>query len=375
MPGQLLKRGERRWLIRVFVGRDARGKRTYENQTVLGTKREAEAALADLLSKRNNGQLVLRTKVTVNDHLDEWLRDTVAPKRRVRTVEDYAYTLDRYVRPHLGAMAIQKVEPKHVRAMINTLRKTLSGRTVRKAHEVIRNALEGAVAEGILKENPARGALVKAALPPIVRVERETVPIDKVQKFVEATEGRRLRAYWLTLLFGGFRPEEALALRWTDLRGDAVTVRRVFSDKPGKPLRVEDTKSTTSARTVILPVVVLDALKEHRTRQAEDRLKAGPAWHDEGLVFCNEVGEPLRQDRTRDEYKALLKAAELPPMRIYDLRHSAGTLLLEMGEDVAIVSKMLGHSSIQLTVDTYGHVTRGMQQRTADRFNQLTATG
>jgi integrase len=196
----------------------------------------------------------------------------------------------------------------------------------------------------------------------------------KVQKFIEATKDERLGAYWLVLLFGGLRPSEALGLQWDDIQGDTISIQRTLVDKVGG-LHFAPTKTKKSRRAVVVPGVVVDALKAHRKRQAAEQLKAGEAWRGEGLVFCNQVGGPIRQSQTRKSFKRLRKVAELPPMRIYDLRHSAATLLLEMGEDLKVVSERLGHSTITLTADTYSHVTRGMQERAAAKLDKLAAMG
>jgi integrase len=372
MAGQIIKRGDRTWLLRVYVGRAADGKRKYLNKTVRGTKKEADQELRRLLTRRDTGQLQAKPKETVSEYLDSWLETTARPSVRSRTYQDYTDTLKRYVRPHLGDVQLARVTPVEIRAMLVKLRALgLSGRTVRKAHEVIRNALEQAVSDRLLPENPARGRLVRKALPPKERKERQTVPVEAVSAFLAAAGEDRLFAYWCVLLFGGLRPSEALALRWEDVQVDTVNVQRVLVDRPGLALTFAPPKSQKSRRAVVLPTVTVRALREHRRQQIEERLSAGDVWQDHGLVFCNAIGQPLRQDQTRSSFKRLLKAAQLPPMRIYDLRHSNATLLLAAGEDLKVVSERLGHSTIALTADVYSHVSRGMQERAASKLDAL----
>lgn len=375
MAGQLINRGDRRWIVRVFVGRDARGQRTYVNQTVHGNKKDADAALTALLNQRNTGQLTAKTKITLDAFLDDWLKEVVSVSCRWRTHEDYAYTLGKYVRPTLGSLPVQGVTSKVIAAMLRDLHASgLSARSVRKVREVLRNALEYAVAERILLGNPARGQLVGKSLPKIVKAERQTVSLANLNQFLNTAREDRDAACWILLLLGGFRPEEVLALRWSDIQGDTATVRRVLVDKTGKPLRYEEPKTNLSGRAVMLPSMAVAALKDHRKRQAAERLKAGGAWNDEDLVFPNEIGEPIRQARLRRRFKTLLKHAALPPMRVYDLRHSMATLMLESGVDLKTVSERLGHSTITLTADTYAHVTRGMQEQAVAKLEKLTGT-
>lgn len=374
MAGQIIRRGDRTWLLRVFVGRDGGGKRRYHNKTVHGTKKEADAALRALLGQRDRGQLLTIPKSTVNEYLNSWL-NTIAPSVAARTLGDYAETLSLYCRPHLGQLLLASVTPVEVRSMLAQLQKAdLKPRTVRKAHEVLRNALEQAVADGFLTNNPARSRLVSKALPAKEHVERPTVTRDQLSAFINASADRRLNAYYLAMLFCGLRPEEALALRWSDATEKKVTVRRVLVDgKHGMVPHFTKPKTKKSARSIPLPEIVIAALLRHRRTQIAEQLIAGPAWQGQDLIFCDEVGAPLRQDRTRREFKALLKAAQLPPMRPYDLRHSAATLLLEAGEDLKVVSELLGHSTIVLTADTYAHVTPGMKERAVAKLDRLTA--
>ena len=375
MAGQIIKRGDS-FLLRVPLGRDAAGKRLYKNATFRGTKKEAEKELTKLLRLRDTGQLQAARKETVGEYLELWLETTAKPSVRARSLHSYRETAKRYVLPYVADLRLSAVNPADVRAWLTKLgAKGLSPRTIRKAHEVLRNALEQAVVDSLILTNPARGRLVRKALPKMERKERTTIPPEKIPAFIEAAEEERLGAYFLLLLTGGLRPSEGLALRWTDLRGDTIRVERVLVDVERQPLYFAPTKSRESTRAIVLPKFTLEALKDWKRRQAEERLKAGPAWTDNGLIFPDEVGQPLRQDNTRIPFGRLLKRAELPPMRIYDLRHSAATLLLEAGEDLTVVKERLGHSTIVLTADTYKHARRGSQERAAGKFDQLASGG
>jgi integrase len=240
------------------------------------------------------------------------------------------------------------------------------------AHEVLRNALEQAVSDKLIRDNPARARLVRKALPQKEVRERVTVPADAVGRYLEAANADRLAALWILQLMAGLRPSEALALRWSDVTGNAVSVVRVLVDKAGVPVHFEKPKSKTSRRAVVVPPVVVDALDAHRKRQATERLAAGPAWKGNELIFCDEVGGSLRQDHVRHRFGKLCEAAKLPEgLTPYALRHSCATLLLEQGVALKIVSERLGHSTIALTADTYSHVTPSMQQQAADALGRL----
>src|SRR6266542_5740727 len=157
------------------------------------------------------------------------------------------------------------------------------------------------------------------------------------------------------------RQGELFGLRWADVNLQTGSVR---------PVRQLKTKS--SRRQIFLPRIAVEALTAHHERQGQERRLAGTAWEDNGLVFPNQVGRPINPSNfmPRDFYP-LLKRAGLPRMRFHDLRHSAATLLLELGIHPKVVSEMLGHSQIGITLDLYSHVTATMQQQAVAALDGL----
>jgi integrase len=372
--GQIIPKGDKKWLVRVFDGRDGTGKRRYVSELVHGGKKDADKALTRLLAQKDAGTLGVKPKSTVGEYLDAWLETTVKPSVRDRTYNDYVSVLKTYVRPYLATARLSALTPVEVRGWLVKLRdKGLGSRTIRKAHEVLRNALEQAVSDRLIRENPARSRLVKKALPQKEQTKPVVVRTEQVGAFLEAVEGHRLSALFVVQIFSGLRPSEALALRWSDVRGNTISVTRALVDQNrGKPLHFAPPKSKTSRRAVIVPDVVTRALAAHRKRQAAERLEAGESWDDGDLIFCNEIGQPLRQGHVRRHFAVLSKAAGLPEgLRPYGLRHTCATLLLERGVPLKVVSERLGHSSIALTADTYSHVTPSMQQQASDALGEI----
>jgi integrase len=372
VAGQLIPRGPNTWLLRVFTGRAA-GKRTYHNETYRGTKKGADAKLAKLLTEHSEGRLVSRSRQTVDAYLTIWL-EGIEGSVRARTHAAYTATCKTYIRPHLGAHRLTELDEVTVRGFYAKLRKKgLAPRTIRSVHEVLRNALESALEMRLIRSNPAAARIVRRVLPTLKHTPRPTVLAgDPLEAFLTAAAADEHEVYWLLLLFGGLRPEEALALQWADLEADRVHVRRVLVDAPGVPLHFENPKSDTSRRAVTLPPVVVEALTAHRARQAKARLLVGEEWQDGDLVLCNPFGQPLRQGALRRRWAKLRTAAKLPEeMRVYDLRHSMASLLLAAGESPKIVQERLGHSSVALTLQTYSHAHPDAQKGAADKLGGL----
>jgi integrase len=153
------------------------------------------------------------------------------------------------------------------------------------------------------------------------------------------------------------------------------SVQRLAADvKSGRKseLRATETKTHGSRRTIALPDSVIRELRVHRARQAHDRLVAGMSWEDHGLAFTNRIGRPIEPILLHREYKSLLKKSGLRiTLRFHDLRHSAASLLLAQGVHPRAIMELLGHSSITVTMDVYGHVLPAMMREAADKMDAL----
>jgi integrase len=125
-------------------------------------------------------------------------------------------------------------------------------------------------------------------------------------------------------------------------------------------------KTRGSRRTVKLSQTALEALRSHLERQLREIDRIGSMWCENGLIFASELGKPLdRHDLTTRRFKSLLRRAALPTIRFHDLRHTCATLLLSKNVNPKIVSEMLGHATIAITLDTYSHVLPTMQESAA----------
>jgi integrase len=195
-----------------------------------------------------------------------------------------------------------------------------------------------------------------------------TLSPEQARILLEAAAGARLEALYVLAINTGMRQGELLALRWTDvdLNAGALHVRATLQ-RTREGFVFTEPKTTSSRRQVALTRAAVEALRSHHTRQAEERLHVGAAWEDDDLVFANEVGQPLDATAVlRRSFYPLLERSNLPRIRFHDLRHTAATLLLGQGVHPKIVSEMLGHSQIAITLDLYSHVTPTMQRQAVE---------
>jgi integrase len=139
-------------------------------------------------------------------------------------------------------------------------------------------------------------------------------------------------------------------------------VRRSLSYVPQKGLSEQEPKTASSRRSITLPSFALEALKAHRTAQKAQLLQAGVKWTDQCLVFCSKQGGYLWHMNIQKAFKRLLQGAELPAIRFHDLRHTAAVALIMKGVHAKVIQEILGHSTITITMDIYGHVFPSMQR-------------
>lgn len=170
----------------------------------------------------------------------------------------------------------------------------------------------------------------------------------------------------------GMRRGEILALKWANIDFDKKTIyiSNSLIETDGEII-MQDPKTETSRRTIYMPDVVIKALKEHKKKQAQNKLMLGQNYNDDDFVCCWDNGQPFRPDFITHAFTKVLKKLNLPHVRFHDLRHTHVTLLLQQDVHPKIVQERLGHSSISMTLDTYSHVLPNMQQEAANRIDEL----
>lgn len=369
--GQITKRGNS-WRVSVFVGRDENGKRRYDTQTVKGSKKDAQTALNAMLRDKDLGLLGDARKQTLNEYLNIWLETIAKPRLHPRTFGDYGDLMRLYIRKPLGHIKLADLKAAHIQKVYAEMQsQELSPRRVRYTHAVLRSALQHAVKTDVLPRNVA--TLVQ--LPKQTRKEMDVLNQTEVGAFLEAVQGERFATMFSFALATGCRPEEYFSLQWKDIdfeKGTATIRRALITHRTGGGWHFSEPKTKQSRRTIPLPTSTLKELKTHRRNQLEAKLKLGTKWSDFDLVFPSEVGTPLNPANITRAFKKALENAEIrTSIRLYDLRHTTATLLLQAGVNPKVVSERLGHSTIVLTLDVYSHVLPSMQKDATEQLEEL----
>ena len=399
-------------------------------------KAKAPLPDADDVRKRARTGRPLEVTFTVEQWLADWLRakeKTLAPTTHLL----YSTHITNYLIPLLGHHRLDRLRAVHVRmameqiaedaetiaaenaarhamvaaakkawhdhnaAAAKTARAALQqmppfrrppqAATIQRIRAALRSALSDAVDQQLIDVNPAKlvklpsGKRPKPLMWTDARVEawRKTGErpgsvmvwtAPQTQAFLARAARHRLFALYLVITYCGLRRGEACGLRWADidLKSDMLTVAQQIV-QIGWQTDIGDTKTDAGERTVAIPKSVHLALNDRRLAADSEQLDFGPAWLDTGLVFTNRDGTALHPAMVTDLFNALAREAGLPPIRLHDLRHGTATHALTAGVAMKVVSEMLGHSNIAITMDTYTAVVdeakRSAAQAIAEQFD------
>lgn len=371
MRGHVQKRGGT-WSYVLYLGRDPDGKKKYKWVGGHRTKREAEDALVSALERLRTGMWTDPGRTTVGEFLEQWL---AATETRVRpnTARSYRQMVRDWVVPRAGSVLLANLNAAHLRTVEGELlaegrgdgKGGLAPSSVLKCHRMLKHAFKDAVRWGLLPRNP-----MDLVDPPRVAQSESTVwSAPEARRFLDGIADDRLFAMWVLFLTTGMRRGEMAGLMWSDLdteRGVLVVQRAVVS--AGRGTEVAEPKTRRSRRSLPLDEMTLVALKVHRRAQLAERLRAGEAWSDSGRMFTGVDGAPLHPDTISAAFAKIVRKADVPKIRLHDLRHTSATVAMEAGVHPKIVSERLGHSTIQITLDLYSHATPTLQAEAADRI-------
>jgi len=337
----------------VFLGYGPTG-RPIRKTVSAATRAELQKKFKELQRQLDDGLPAPDTSITVSYLIERWSKDVLSHQVSASASRNYLSVANRHIIPMIGRKRLTELTTSDVDRLISKkMGEGLSVSSVRRIRSVLAQAIDQGIRWGWVNRNVA----TLARAPKSVRSEGRTLTVEEARHFLDQLKGHRLECLFTLMLMTGVRRGEALGLQWIDLdtRKGVITVRRQLRrDVDG--LVIRDTKTQRSRRVVNLPRPMLDMLKSHRKEQDAARSALGPAWNESGFIFTTAIGGPLDPRNLLRDFKKVCRDAGLGDWHLHELRHSAASLMLAQGVKLQVVSEVLGHSSIRMTADVYGHI-------------------
>ena len=377
------KRRHGSWSYRLDVGIDpATGKRRQERRSGFATQAEAEAALANVITRVETGRFRHDERLTLAEYLTRWLVEKDALVRAT-TMRDYRRHVEIQLIPNLGRIRLRELRTSQISALLRDLAAGGLGITsVRRVHATLRSALGDAVRAELVQTNAATNAVV----PRQARPKNHPWEPEELGHFLDHAASDPFAPIFELIAMAGLRRGEAAGLRWSDIdlvHGLLVVRQQIVQldadshacglcgDQHRGLVITAPKTASGEARRVDLGQTAAGTLLTHRLAQDHEKVIWGDVYRDHGLVFAHPNGDPIHPERITKRFGQLVKSSGLRKVRLHDLRHGRASMLLASGTDIALVSKMLGHSSITLTADTYSHLLDGIGRQAAEAADAL----
>lgn len=379
MVGNIEKRGENSYRLRVSGGYTGEGKRIIYQTTfqIKKNKTEAEKELALFIT----GQALSAKKMRFRDYADFWINNYAIPNLSPKTYERYKSMLKSRILPYLGNMYLDKIQPMQLMYLYQELIEAtyisknttykLSSKTVLEHHRLLHSMLQQAVYWQMVPYNA-----VDRVRPPKSRKSNINF-YDDVQTIalIKALEGEELKFRVIILLtfFTVLPRGEVLGLEWSDVnfKNSSVTVRQASQYVSSIGVYNKDPKTESSNRVISILESIIKLLKEYKRKQLEQRLKLGSNWINTNRLFVQFDGRPMHPDTITKWFRQFLEEKNLPHITFHGLLHTHATLLISQGLDVRTVSNRLGHAQTSTTLNIYAHSFAKMYREASDKLDNL----
>ena len=361
------------WQGRYTEGYDACTGKQIQRSITGKTQKEVAQKLRQITAEIDAKTYVAPCKLSISEWMSIWAQDYLVGVK-ASTAYLYRRTIELYIDPHLGHIRLDALNAHTVQHFYNELAKPskpdaapLSAKSIKNIHGVLHKALQQAVLLNYIRYNPTTACV----LPKIVKKEIHPLTDQQTAQLLNLLKGSKYEIPLTVDLFTGLREGELLGLIWdcVDFEKGTILVNKQLrrSQRKGGTYYFSPPKNNKS-RTITPAPYVMKLLQAQKVQQARQRLMAGPAWEDSGLVFTNEFGRYISYRAIFDSFKRIVKRIGLSDARIHDLRHTYAVNCIRAGDDIKTVQSNLGHATAAFTLDVYGHFTDDMRSVSAQRM-------
>lgn len=364
------------------IGSDGKPKRRQTRRRGFATKRAAQAELTRILTSIEKVEYVAPSRQTVREYLETTWLPAIEHTLKPSTFDSYKRNLRQHVSGRfLGPRQLQKVDGAQLNALYALLLKgddehrKLSVTSVRYISQILHRAFKDAMKYGAISYNP-----VERSDPPkpVASREMNVWSTSQARTFLASVADSRLYGAYQLLLYTGMRRGEMLGLRWSDIDLDAKRLQIVRSyvatgaQRKGEPAaEFSSPKTAKGRRHLALDDGTITALRAHKAKQNQEKLLLGVGYDDQDMVFAEPDGKPIHPKAMSWYFVRDIAKADVPTIRLHDLRHTYATVALNAGVHPRIVQERLGHASVAITLDVYSHVDMNMQAEAANRVAAL----
>lgn len=389
--GKIYSYWEGRLTIGINPGTGKQIRKSFTGKTQKEVREKMQAAAVTV----NEGQYFEASNLTIKEWFDIWLADYMAAVKPL-TVQQYKSMSETHIIPAIGAVKLSKITAPQLQKFYNELAKTgktvrrknpksgkmeivstgepLSAKSIKNIHGILSKALNTAVNQGLIRDNPAK----RVTIPKIIKEEVQPLTEEQQKAFISALKTHKFKNLFIVIMFTGLREGEAIGLTWDciDLQKGTLKVYRQLQRTPDKwsVFRFVPLKNSKT-RTIKLSSYIINVLQQQKTQQKLDKLAAGETWkgfqrledQETDFVFTDSLGEHLKSVTVYNNFKKLAAEIGKPDARVHDLRHTFAVISLQNGDDFKTVQDALGHATAAFTLDVYGHVSERMMEEHAAR--------
>ncbi len=372
MRGSIREKSKGSWQIQIYTGTGPDGKPRRHFETVRGRKGDAQRRLTELLSSLDKGVYTPPGKLTVAEHLRNWLEGYVKTNCSLRTLDAVQSIAEHHLIPALGNTQLKQLHPQMIQAYYGKAVEKLSARSVHYHHRILSQSLKYAVRQGYLGRNPCE--LVD---PPSWKGKtmRTLVP-GELEVLLENASSNQFYPVIYTAVSTGLRQAELLGLTWRSIDLDylSISVNQVLYKRRGV-CQFNEPKTSHSRRRVSMTPKLACFLREYKQERERLYRELGKELTLDDLVFANVEGKPLDPGVLTHNFARIAKRAGLENVRFHDLRHTFASLMLLRGAKPKVISEALGHASVAFTMDTYSHIIEGMQSDAMALLDEVLPAG
>ena len=373
MKGYIRRKGERSWQITLDTGTGPDGKRRRYFETIHSTRKsDAQKRLNELLVTLEKGVYTPPGRLTVGEHLRNWLEGYVKTNCSLRTLDAVQSIAEHHLIPALGNTQLKQLHPQMIQAYYGKAVEKLSARSVHYHHRILSQSLKYAVRQGYLGRNPCE--LVD---PPSWKGKTmRTLAPGELEVLLENASSNQFYPVIYTAVSTGLRQAELLGLMWRSIDLDylSISVNQVLYKRRGI-CQFNEPKTSHSRRRVSMTPKLACFLREYKQERERLYQQLGKELTLDSLVFANVEGKPLDPGVLTHNFARIAKRVGLENVRFHDLRHTFASLMLLRGAKPKVISEALGHSSVAFTMDVYSHIIEGMQEDAMALLDEVLPAG